>query len=451
MVVIKKIGLIVLILISFLIFINIIEEPSIISKFIFTMKGITDTVSLSITVDAGVAPNVTIYEPKSRVYGFGKNMWLSYNVVDDGAVSNIWFNLNNGSNISLDTSSNNFYFNVSEGNHTLYMFANDTQSNLNDAVFVNFTLSKYDIINYEINDSGVITFFDDPTVSEYFRRIEGLNSSWTINITIHGNNTPEDFVRPTNVGEELLYFELFANTYDDTSGSYDFYFNLSKATLAEVSSSNIRAYYYAGNWNELSTSVEDETGDPISFKAVLTHLSQFMIGEKGSSGGTSSPASATGTSKGDREKGQEESIPEEPGVIEPKPPEIVDDVISDEGDDFVIPKFEPVEKLSWFRSLFTWLGLVAFLLIVIYLYQYRDKMKKQGLVKKIFLNLRKIESGKHLALLVMLFLGVLYALSSYSGITGAVVGNLGRNGNELQVITFIMIILAFIYFFIKKD
>lgn len=284
----KKLGLVVLVLFSFFIFINIIE-PSIISKFVFTMKAVSNSFSVSLTINSGIAPNITIYEPTSRVYVYGKNMMLGYSVVDDGTVNSIWFNLNNGSNTTLNANGYIYYFNASLGNNTLYIFANDTQGNLNNTVKVNFTIGNYEVHGYEINDSGGFSFNDD-TIKEYFKSITGLNSSWTLNVTLHGNNTPGGWIRPNIVDNEVLYFEMSVNELGDSSGNYNFYFNLSRATLGEIDPANIRIYFYNNNWNELTTTVQSSNTNAVEFMAVLTHLSQFMIGEK-EGGSSSSPVS----------------------------------------------------------------------------------------------------------------------------------------------------------------
>ncbi|MEK6953121.1 MAG: PGF-pre-PGF domain-containing protein, partial [Nanoarchaeota archaeon] len=311
----RKLGLIVLLLFSFFIFINIIE-PSIISKFVFTMKAVSNSFSVSLTINSGRAPNITIYEPKSRIYGHGKNMMLGYSVVDDGAVNSIWFNLNNGSNTTLNVNEYIYYFNATLGNNTLYIFANDTQGNLNNTVFVNFTIGKYDGNNYEINDSGGFSF-DDDTVEEYFKSITGLNSSWTLNTTIYGNNTPSDWIRPDIVSNEVLYFEMSANTFGDTSGSYNLYFNLSRAMMGEIDPDNIRIYFYSNNWNELTTTIESSNTNAVEFKASLTHLSQFMIGEKkSSSSGGSGVTGQTGRGiRGSTPNLEKEKTPEKPEEI----------------------------------------------------------------------------------------------------------------------------------------
>lgn len=437
----KKIWLIVLVIFSFLLFINIIE-PSIISKFIFTTKAVSSTFSVSLTINSGKAPNITIYEPKSRFYVNSKNMMLGYSVVDDGAVGSIWFNVNNGSNITLNVNQNIFYFNASLGNNTLYIFANDTQGNLNNTVFVNFSISRYEGFGYEINDSGGFVFNDD-TVKEYFNSITGLNSSWTLNVTMHGNNTPSGWISPNIVDNEILYFEMSANAFGDTSGSYNFYFNLSRAVLGEIDPDKIRAYFYNNhNWNELTTTIESSNSNAVEFKAILTHLSQFMIGEK--VGGSSTSAGVTG----ELEKGIKGYIPEKPEEDMPEKPEVIkepkkkiEQEIEKSISPLLVPKFEPIWKISMIETI----SILSLLIIFIFMLK-GSLFRGDRYMKKIF-----VKRNKMIIVIVLLFVIIYYFVKLAPSVTGSVILNVKNSENNiLLLITLFMVVIALIYFFTRR-
>ena len=447
----KKLGLVVLVLFSFFIFINIIE-PSIFSKFVFTMKAVSNSFSVSLTINSGIAPNITIYEPKSRVYAFGKNMMLGYRVVDEGTVNSIWFNLNNGSNTTLNANGYVYYFNASLGNNTLYVFANDTQGNLNNSVFVNFTIGKYEGSGYEINDSGGFAFNDD-TINEYFKGITGLNSSWTLNITMYGNNTPSDWIRPNIVENEVLYFEMSANAFGDTYGDYNFYFNLSRALLSEIDPGNIRVYFYNNNWNELTTTVQSSNSNAVEFMAALIHLSQFMIGEK-EGGSSSSSSSSPGGESNDRRavypipnekinnKPGEIKKPEEKSVVRPGPEGNLD-----------IPKSELGAGISFNNILSISLLLISLILVITFLshkgYIYKNSRSK-SYVKLIKFRHSFIKSSKMVILLLFLLLLIIYLLgSNLVGVTADVVKNVGSSSDSLLFITILMLIISVTYFYKK--
>ncbi|MDO8509063.1 MAG: hypothetical protein Q7S27_05265 [Nanoarchaeota archaeon] len=100
--------------------------------------GNQNTTSTTLFIDS-IAPSLTLSTPVDGST-FGTNISLALNYsVSDSNLNSCWYNLDNSNNVSLQNCANNF-FNTSAGQHTLYLFANDT---LNNKIIKNtsFTIS----------------------------------------------------------------------------------------------------------------------------------------------------------------------------------------------------------------------------------------------------------------------------------------------------------------------
>lgn len=120
-----------------------------------TGKVITTPVGMSITVESDVA-SISITSPENKTYLINESLNLSYLVANEDTV---WYNLDNSANITITDST---LFNVTTGQHTLYLYANSSLGNLTiENVTFNADPSRFNIIynEYEGNDSGDSTNF----------------------------------------------------------------------------------------------------------------------------------------------------------------------------------------------------------------------------------------------------------------------------------------------------
>jgi len=81
-------------------------------------------VGLSIQMVA-VFPTLSLISPKNLTYLYNTSILLNYTASSN--VNIIWYNLDNSMNITIDSPT---YFNFSQGNHTLYLFANNSDGNV---------------------------------------------------------------------------------------------------------------------------------------------------------------------------------------------------------------------------------------------------------------------------------------------------------------------------------
>src|SRR3989344_3437492 len=148
-----KILLIILVLFVFLNLIADVKEGKITSKSILDIRAVQVVgTSVSITVDNN-APNVFISSPLNTTYNYN-NISLNFTVYDSTSeISKIWYNLNNTNNITITA---NTSFISSEGNNTLYLFANDTLGFLNNSASVTFIVNSsrgYNVTHNEFTGS----------------------------------------------------------------------------------------------------------------------------------------------------------------------------------------------------------------------------------------------------------------------------------------------------------
>jgi hypothetical protein len=74
-------------------------------------------------------PNISIESPQNISYDYNVSLALTY-IVADTNLNSCWYNLDNKNNVSL-TCGTNVSFNVSNGQHTAYLYANDSLNNVN--------------------------------------------------------------------------------------------------------------------------------------------------------------------------------------------------------------------------------------------------------------------------------------------------------------------------------
>lgn len=105
-----------------------------------TGEATTHGLSMGIYVVAG-APSLQIILPVNGTYLTNESIPLNYSASN---YDSIWYNLGEGQNYSL---SGNTTFNTTEGIHTLYLYANNTQGNTSKNVTFFVNLTKF-FVNY---------------------------------------------------------------------------------------------------------------------------------------------------------------------------------------------------------------------------------------------------------------------------------------------------------------
>lgn len=130
---------------------------------IVTGKATSSPTNVSIEV-IGTFPTLAILLPEDKTYLKNESLILSFSVSGQQAV---WYNLDRGANTTLVSSP--AYFNASEGSHTLYLFANNTDNNItikNVTFGVNLTIFRVSYNEYNSSYKGNSTELMNYTYEE---------------------------------------------------------------------------------------------------------------------------------------------------------------------------------------------------------------------------------------------------------------------------------------------
>ncbi len=106
---------------------------------IFDIFAVSDTTTVSITIQGDTTPpDVFLDSPENKSYANADVIGLNFTITDSqNSVDTIYYNLDNGNNVTV-TENTTITDSVTVGSHTLFIFANDTQGNLNDSISVAF-------------------------------------------------------------------------------------------------------------------------------------------------------------------------------------------------------------------------------------------------------------------------------------------------------------------------
>ena len=139
--------------------------------YIFTVKSVTGEVvtgkltqgNLAITIGIIGGPSLTILNPENKTYLKNESLLLNFTAFGEETV---WYNFDKTANITITSS---ILFNISQGSHTLYMFANNTDGN-ETAKNVSFTAdsTKFIIVynKYVGSNKGDSTNFKASTYED---------------------------------------------------------------------------------------------------------------------------------------------------------------------------------------------------------------------------------------------------------------------------------------------
>jgi len=140
-------------------------------------------------------PSVVIVEPKAQTYVTNMSLALNYSVSDAVAgLNSCWYGLDGGTNITL-VCGTNATFNVSEGSHTMRVYANDTLGNLNSSSVAFSTSTTAPSVqltspqdNQWLNSTLNIYFNYTPTDAQGISMCR-LYGNWTGSFSINQTNT----------------------------------------------------------------------------------------------------------------------------------------------------------------------------------------------------------------------------------------------------------------------
>ncbi len=153
-----------------------------------TGKALQSSLALNITVTLPI-PVITILSPKNGTYLTNESILINYSSVN---ADNVWYSLDSGSNITLNSP---VYINVSQGQHTLYIYGNNSYDSVTEMVSFVSNSSLFIILYSEYNGStrGNSTGF----IKYTYEDLQGL-SSIVLENTLYGKIRFNQAINITN-------------------------------------------------------------------------------------------------------------------------------------------------------------------------------------------------------------------------------------------------------------
>lgn len=115
-------------------------------------------VAISITITG--PPTLQILRPENETYFTTKNLELNFTAL---SANSIWYNLDSGAN---NTITSNTTFNTTEGLHTLYLWANNSDGNASKNVTFTINSSAFQVIYANYKNNGSSTDFNSSSYED---------------------------------------------------------------------------------------------------------------------------------------------------------------------------------------------------------------------------------------------------------------------------------------------
>ncbi|MBI2579354.1 MAG: S8 family serine peptidase [Candidatus Aenigmarchaeota archaeon] len=209
-------------------------------------RGNINTTQIFFSTD--VKPVVNITSPSNNTkLSSNLSIELNYTVTTYDALDATWYNIDNGANVTV---SSNFLFNISsDGNHTLYLYANSSAGKNGSAAvsFVVDTMPPNVTISSPANNSIINTtsFIVNYTASDAVRVVECV-VEWTNQSSAKQNFTQSSCANMTisGVSEGVHSIKVFANdTFNRTNTSLSTFTIALNPSITIASPSNLTYNY----------------------------------------------------------------------------------------------------------------------------------------------------------------------------------------------------------------
>jgi len=203
------------------------------------------------------APNISIFTPQNKTYATNTSLPLNFTITDNLNLTNCWYAVDSGINATLQNCGNST-FNSSLGNHTLYLYANDSIGNENSSIVL-FNVNLNPIVNLisppnaTLNGTNLTQTFSCNASDE-----DGLQNItlyvWNSTGQVHANtsNKSGETYNQTNFSYALPYGGVFkwnCRAYDNASnfswasnGNYTITYDATSPNVTLISPENGTAY-----------------------------------------------------------------------------------------------------------------------------------------------------------------------------------------------------------------
>ena len=167
-----------------------------------TGQATSQLTNVSITL-TGAPPALSLLSPRNGTYFYNRSILLNYSASGEQTV---WYNLDNSSNITLTSI---IYFNVTEGNHILRIYANNTNAEVTSIIAAfSLNLTKFNILYSKYNGTNKGNSFDFYTYT--LEEIQNLDNIILENI-LYGKILFTEALNLTNISSNTLDLDSFTN------------------------------------------------------------------------------------------------------------------------------------------------------------------------------------------------------------------------------------------------
>lgn len=166
---------------------------------VITGEATTQTFSANISV-TGSFPLLTILSPENKTYTENNSILINYTVANQDT---IWYNLDNSNNITINSS---LIINVSEGSHTLYLYANGSSGDTTERS-----------VSFNVNTSANASVQESPAPSGggggSSRESEMLQEHFTIDkeeitVSLKQGEVKTEKIKLQNTGKVGIYIRI---------------------------------------------------------------------------------------------------------------------------------------------------------------------------------------------------------------------------------------------------
>src|SRR3989344_3187831 len=160
------------------------------------------------------APRINLITPENKTYFSNNSLLLNYSLI---SADFVWYNLDNSQDISLISSTR---FNASEGNHILYLYANNSYGENSKNVTFYINSSRFMVVYNEYTGSskGASTDFNNIPYEDLYNKsdivLENSNYGKIIfneEINLTEDNTPENNILNLDSDTNISYNRIEVN------------------------------------------------------------------------------------------------------------------------------------------------------------------------------------------------------------------------------------------------
>ncbi|MEK6840812.1 MAG: hypothetical protein AABX79_02570 [Nanoarchaeota archaeon] len=167
------------------------------------ITGNATSAGISLTITISGPPTLTLLKSENETYFTATNLELNFTAF---SADSIWYKIDSGSNVTI---TGNTTFNTTSGQHTLYLFANNSDGNSSKNVTFRVNTTKFNVLYDIYKNNGSSTDFN----ASSYEDIQNLSGA-VIEKTGHGKvsfNQAINLTNDSNPGDNALDLDSYTN------------------------------------------------------------------------------------------------------------------------------------------------------------------------------------------------------------------------------------------------